>query len=204
MSYAVKDLVIRDLAPVGAPDIARLLAVAMHDGRVGRWMQPDTAARHRGSYDYFAIHVEHALRFGDVYTTTEGDTGRLTGAALWFPLTTVVPSPIDYDRRLKELAGDAYDRACLLDAALDAEHPTGNHHYLAFLAVRPDRQGCGLGSTLLRRHHRRLDAAGLPAYLEANDPRGRDLYLRHGYQVRSVIDLPDGPPIWCMWRPPMD
>jgi GNAT superfamily N-acetyltransferase len=176
----------------------------MHDGLVARWMQPDTAARHRGSDDYFAIKVEHALRFGDVYTTAEGDAGRLTGAALWFPRTTVVPSPLDYDRRLKEVAGDAYDRACLLDAALDAEHPTGDHHYLAYLAVRPDRQGRGLGSTLLRRHHRRLDAAGLPAYLEANDPRNRDLYLRHGYQVRSVIDLPDGPPIWCMWRPPMD
>jgi len=69
--------------------------------------------------------------------------------------------------------------------------------------VRPDRRGCGLGSTLLRRHHRRLDAAGLPAYLEANDPRGRDLYLRHGYQVRSVIELPDGPMMWTMWRLPM-
>jgi hypothetical protein len=42
-----------------------------------------------------------------------------------------------------------------------------------------------------------------PAYLEAHDPRNRDLYLRHGYQVRSVIDLPDGPPLWTMWRTPM-
>src|SRR3954453_10896009 len=151
MSYVVKDQVIRDLAPVGVPEIADLIAVAMHDCLGARWMQPDRAARHRGGYDYFAIHVEHALRFGDVYTTAEDDTGRLTGAALWFPLTTVVPSPLDYDRRLKEVAGDAYDRACLLDAGLDAEHPTGEHHYLAYLAVHPDQQGRGLGSTLLRR-----------------------------------------------------
>ena len=204
MTYAVKDLVIRDLAPVGVPEISDLIAVAMRDTPTARWLEPDTELRHRSADDYFAIFVEHALRHGDAYTMAEGGSGRLTGVALWFPLTTVVPPPLDYDRRLKEVAGDAYDRACRLDAALDAEHPTGDHHYLAFLAVRPDLQGRGLGSTLLRRHHRRLDAAGIPAYLEANDPRNRDLYLRHGYQVRSVIDLPDGPPIWCMWRSPME
>ena len=49
MSYAVKDLVIRDLAPAGAPAIANLIAVALRDGRVARWLQPDTAARHRGN-----------------------------------------------------------------------------------------------------------------------------------------------------------
>jgi hypothetical protein len=31
----------------------------------------------------------------------------------------------------------------------------------------------------------------------------RDLCPRHGYLVRSVIELPDGPPLWTMWRPPM-
>jgi hypothetical protein len=28
----------------------------------------------------------------------------------------------------------------------------------------------------------------------------RNLYQRHGYQVRSVIDQPDGPSLWTMWR----
>jgi GNAT superfamily N-acetyltransferase len=201
--YTVKDLVIRDLAPASAAAITEVVDLAMRDGLVARWLQPDTAVRHHGSNDYFAVFVEHVLRFGDVYTT-EGDTGLLAGVALWLPMTTMLPAPLDYERRIKEIAGDAYDRVCQLDAALDTEHPTGGHHYLAYLAVRPDQQGQGLGSTLLRRHHRRLDAAGLPAYLEANDPRNRDLYLRHGYQVRSVIALPDGPPLWCMWRPPME
>lgn len=204
MTDIVKDLVIRDLAPAGATEITHVIAAAMHDGPVATWLQPDPEVRHKVSPDYFAIFVEHALRHGDVYTTEEGDTGRLTGVALWFPMTSVVPPPLEYDRRLKEISGDAYDRAAHLDAAMEAEHPLEPHHYLAFLAVRPDQQNRGLGSTLLRRHHRRLDAAGLPAYLEANDPRNRDLYLRHGYQVRSVIDLPDGPPLWTMWRTPMD
>jgi GNAT superfamily N-acetyltransferase len=203
MTYAMRELIVRDVVPVDNGEITNLVAAAMQDGPVARWLQPDASVRHRLSPDYFAIFVEHATRYGEVYATAEGDTGRLTGVALWFPLTTVLFPPVDYDSRLKELAGDAYDRASLLDSALDAEHPLAPHHYLAYLAVRPDRQGLGLGSALLDRHHRRIDAAGLPAYLEANDPRNRDLYLRHGYRVRSVIDLPDGPPLWTMWRAPM-
>jgi predicted N-acetyltransferase YhbS len=80
-------------------------------------------------------------------------------------------------------------------------HPTDPHHYLAFLAVRPDKQNLGIGSALLAKHHARIDAAGIPAYLEANDARNRDLYLRHGYTFDAMIWLPDdGPPVWPMRR----
>jgi predicted N-acetyltransferase YhbS len=69
--------------------------------------------------------------------------------------------------------------------------------------VHPDRQNLGIGSALMARHHARLDLAGIPAYLEANHPRNRDLYLRHGYVSAAPIRLPDGPPIWPMWRAPL-
>jgi GNAT superfamily N-acetyltransferase len=195
MTYAVQDLVIRNVAPVDTGEITDLVAAAMSDGPLVRWLQPGP--------QYFAVFVEHAVRYGEVYATAEGDTGRLTGVALWFPFTAAVPPPAEYERRLGEITGVAVDRACRLGAALSTEHPVEPHHYLAYLAVRPGRQSRGLGSALLDRHHLRLDLAGLPAYLEANDPRNRDLYLRHGYQVRSVIELPDGPPLWTMWRQPM-
>lgn len=203
MTYAIQDLVIRDVAPVDTAEITGLVAAAMWDGPVARWLQPDPGVRRRDSSPYFAIFVEHAVRCGEVYATADPDSGRLSGVALWFPLTSHIPPPADYEHRLKETAGSAFDRACELDAALDAHHPIEPHHYLAFLAVHPDHQNRGIGSALLDRHHARLDRAGIPAYLEANDPRNRDLYFRHGYQVRSVIQLPDGPPLWTMWRPPM-
>jgi len=203
MTYAIQELVIRNVAPVDPTEITDLVAGAMRDGPVARWLQPDPAERRAGSGPYLEIFVEHAVRCGEVYATTDAITGQLTGVALWFPLTSLIPPPYDYERRLKEGAGDAFERACRLDTALDANHPLEPHHYLAFLAVRPRCQGRGVGSALLDRHHARLDQAGLPAYLEAYHPRNRDLYLRHGYRVRSVIELPDGPPLWTMWRPPM-
>jgi GNAT superfamily N-acetyltransferase len=203
MTHAIQDLVIRDVAPVDTTEITGVLAEAMQDGAVARWLTPDTAVRHERSPGYFEIFAEHAVQYGEVYATVDADTGVLSGVALWFPMTSLIPVPVDYDRRLKEAAGPAFDRARELDAALEAHHPMEPHHYLAFLAVRPAAQNRGIGSALLDRHHTRLDAAGLPAYLEANDPRNRDLYLRHGYVTRSVIHLPDGPPLWSMWRAPM-
>lgn len=203
MTYAIQELVIRDVAPVDTGEITDLVATAMWDGPVARWLHADPSVRRIHGPDYFGIFVEHAVRYGEVYATADADTGRLSGVALWFPLTSMIPAPADYDRRLKEVAGSAFDRARELDAALDAHHPLDPHHYLAFLAVHPDEQNRGIGSALLDRHHARLDRAGIPAYLEANDPRNRDLYLRHGYAIRSVIQLPDGPPLWTMWRAPM-
>jgi len=203
MTYAIQELVIRDVAPVDTAEITDLVASAMGDGKVARWLNPDPVGRRRDSPGYFAIFVEHAVRFGEVYATADAQTGRLSGVALWFPFTSLIPSPADYDTRLKEATGPAYDRACELDAALEARHPLDAHHYLAFLAVHPDHQGHGVGSALLDRHHARLDRAVIPAYLEANDPRNRDLYSRHGYRCTAEISLNDGPTIWPMWRAPM-
>jgi len=203
MTYAIQELVIRDVAPVDTGEITGLVAAAMWDGPVARWLVADPAVRRSESPRYFEIFVEHAVRYGEVYATADADTGDLAGVALWFPFTSLIPPPAEYEQRLSEVAGPAFERACVLDAAIEESHPVEPHHYLAFLAVRPSSQNRGIGSALLDRHHARIDRAGIPAYLEANDPRNRDLYLRHGYQVRSVIDLPDGPPLWTMWRSPM-
>jgi GNAT superfamily N-acetyltransferase len=201
MPYSIQELVIRNVAPVDITEITRLLAAAMGDGPVARWLAPDPDVRRDYAPAYFEIFAEHAVRYGEVYATVD-EAGDMSGVALWFPLTALIPPPADYDVRLKDASGLAFDRARELDAALEAHHPMEPHHYLAFLAVHPRYQSRGIGSALLDRHHGRLDAAGLPAYLEANDPRNRDLYLRHGYECRQAITLPDGPPIWPMWRVP--
>jgi GNAT superfamily N-acetyltransferase len=108
------------------------------------------------------------------------------------------------DAGLSAGAGAVFERLRLLGQLLDERHPHGPaHHHLAYLGVRPDRQRQGIGSYLLIGHHAYLHVAGIPAYLEANDPRSRQLYLRHGYtDVGVPIMLPSGLPIWPMWRPP--
>jgi ribosomal protein S18 acetylase RimI-like enzyme len=48
---------------------------------------------------------------------------------------------------------------------------------------------------------RRIDEAGMPAYLEASNPANVALYERHGFKVRGSFTLPgDGPEVFTMWR----
>ena len=83
---------------------------------------------------------------------------------------------------------------------MDAAHPRFAHWYLPWLAVRPERQGAGLGAALLREGLARVDADGLPAYLETPNPRAIPLYERHGFAVTAVAQAGECPPVTCMLR----
>ena len=65
---------------------------------------------------------------------------------------------------------------------------------------RAPRQGIGFG--LLADNLRMVDAAGLPAYLEASNPANVVLYQRFGFQPHGSFVLPDGPEVVTMWREP--
>jgi GNAT superfamily N-acetyltransferase len=88
-------------------------------------------------------------------------------------------------------------------AAVEHVHPTPPHYYLAVLGTRPDRQGMGIGSSLLRPVLDRCDAEGVGAYLESSKERNVPFYRRHGFEVTTALRLPGGgPTVWPMWRSP--
>lgn len=192
--------------PAEAADLevlSRVIADAFHDLPQSRWLVPDQDARSEIFPGYFRLYVEHAMTSGIVHTTTDR-----TAAALWLPTgENAAEPPAGYGAQLAAATGPWTDRFVTFDATLDRHHPAGTaHHHLAILAVRPDRQGQGTGSLLLRAYHEALDRDdGAPAYLEAADLRTRQFYLRHGYALRpdAPFYLPDGgPPMWPMWRQP--
>jgi ribosomal protein S18 acetylase RimI-like enzyme len=91
-----------------------------------------------------------------------------------------------------------------LRGAMDRNHPTERaHDYLYFLGVRPEAQGLGVGSRLLKAHLAGLDAAGRPAFLETGAPRTLPLYRGHGFEVIGEYKArPDAPTMWALWREP--
>ncbi|GAA2210500.1 GNAT family N-acetyltransferase [Nonomuraea monospora] len=180
-----------------AQRVADLIATAFAGLRPMAYLVPSRRDRHRIMAANFRIFVEHAVEHGEIHLIDDGPA-----VAVWFPYTSPLPTPHDYDRRLAEATGEWVDRFRTLDELFEKNHPAAPHHHLAFLAVHPDRQNEGLGTALLQYQHARLD--GLPAYLEASDPRNRDLYTRHGYQAREPFALPDGARYWPMWRPGAD
>lgn len=144
----------------------------------------------------------HALAAGVVHTTADR-----AGVALWIPAGEQLPGPpAGYPERLTAVTRPWSRRFLAFDATLARHHLAGiPHHHLAILAVRPDRQRCGIGTGLLTAHHRTPGQAGTAAYLEASSQDSRRLYLRHGYQLRpgGPFCLPEGgPPMWPMTRQP--
>ncbi|WP_407676906.1 GNAT family N-acetyltransferase [Phytohabitans aurantiacus] len=184
--------------PAEAGCIADTIADAFQHLGVFVWLVPPRSERRRILRDHCQILVEHALSYGEVHVTDDR-----TAVAVWFARDgRPLPPPDDYDQRLSSACGRWTDRFQLVDRLLDAHRPWQPHHYLASLAVRPERQGEGLGSALLRHYHAQLDADGTPAYLEASSPPSRDLYARHGYRPGEPFAVPDGAPYWPMWREP--
>lgn len=84
--------------------------------------------------------------------------------------------------------------------AMEKHHPHERHFYLAFIAVAPRLQGMGLGSAMLDATLKRVDEAGLPAYLENSNPKNTALYTRHGFVRRKDIAPAGAPQLIAMWR----
>lgn len=189
-------VVVRRAVAADAEQVAELIATAFARLPAVSYLVPEPAGRHGIMVADFLILVAHAVEHGEVDLLDDG-----RAVAVWLPHEpgAPLPEPPDYDRRLAEATGRWADRFRLLDELFERHHPEPPYHHLAFLAVHPDHQNQGLGSSLLRRHHALLD--GTPAYLEASSARSRDLYARHGYAAEEPFALPDGSLFWPMWRP---
>ncbi|MFF5228678.1 GNAT family N-acetyltransferase [Dactylosporangium sp. NPDC000521] len=185
----------------GAGDVATVagvLAAALDDTDIAHWLVPDRDERVEVYRRYFDLVTPWFVEHGTVHMTADG-----AAVAAWVRLDgKFEPEIADYDRRLAEACGEATGRFVRLDEDMLAAHPDGlAHDYLAFLGVAPGRQSQGLGSLLLREHHRITDADGLPAYLEATGRRNAALYARHGYADTRPVHIGDGPPLYAMLRP---
>lgn len=168
----------------------RVLTAAFADDPLARWLLPGDLADAAADVVFGPL-VQTSAAHGELAVTADG-----TAAAVWLP-RGAGPPPRDDDE-----IPDALARLRTFLELTEARHPAGRAHlYLVFLGVVPGAQGRGLGGALLRERLVRADAEGLPAYLEASSPCSRLLYERHGFRdTGDPIQLPDGPPIWPMWR----
>jgi len=181
-------------------DVAATVAAAFLDDPVTCWLLPDVTRRRQLAGPLFRLYVEPYLSHGETYLTTDG-----VGAAVWLsPGAELFTAEEDetFGRRLEELVGDDIVRFGQLAETFAEHHPVEPLWYCQFLATVPAFQSQGIGSAFLRDVLQRADRDGIPAYHEATTPRNRALYQRHGYVDQGEFRLPDGPPLWRMWREP--
>src|SRR4051812_10561631 len=190
---------IRAAARDDATQLAAALAAAFYDDPVFRWFSPDDQRRGARLPGFFDVFVDAYLSHAETYTDDA-----VSGAALWAaPGTDPLGAEPVYVERLEAIAGIDAPRLFEIVELLEAHAPQQRHYHLQFLAVRPERQGTGLGGALMAPGLDRCDRDGVPAYLEATSDRNRALYERHGFRTLGDIPLPGGPALWRMWREPV-
>jgi len=182
--------------------VAELLAGAFQDDPVWMWICPDPVRRRRHLAGLFAQVVRPHLRRGDVLTTAG-----LEGAAVW-------AAPEQWKARTSDALRSAvpavravglrHARARLgALPAMEQGHPTQPHWYLEILGARAELRGRGVGSALMAPMLERIDAEGLPAFLESSKWENVPFYRRFGFEVTEEFHLAPGcPPMWRMWREP--
>ena len=191
------------LRRANAQDVQRLTAVmadAFFEDPVFGWLMPDDTKRLTRLRRYFGIELRRlALARGRVWTRDD-----LAGAALSLP-----PGAWRSPLRVTLIEGSAFGihlgRAARLGAAIEwrhMHHVRGPHYYFRDVGVRPDMQGKGLGSALVRPTLERCDREGLPAYLEASSERSAALYERLGFQLTRELRVGSSPPLRLMLRSP--
>ncbi|HUI03465.1 MAG TPA: GNAT family N-acetyltransferase [Acidimicrobiales bacterium] len=195
---------VRPAGPADVDALVEVLARAFDDDPVPTWLFRGERRRRKGLRRFFAIQLRHTyLTSGEVWTTDDR-----AGASLWAPPDKGRPGWRDVARLLPVvpyLAGLGRDgaEAARLLGAVDAARPRERHWYLATLGTDPGRQRTGVGSALVRAVLDRVDAEGLPAYLESSKESNLAFYNRHGFEVTGEIHTPrGGPTLWLMWRRP--
>ncbi|MFF8654735.1 GNAT family N-acetyltransferase [Streptomyces huasconensis] len=198
-------------------DAVRLLDEAFMWDPVSAWVFPTEAHRRRRHGALMDAFFDLALDEGYIDITEDG-----SAVALWWSVPAVAPkvgggsagsaksagsgggAEADGPALLRQAVDPENERVELIGRLTETAHPTDRaHQYLHMIAVRPDRQGEGLGTALITAVLERCDTEGLHAYLEASSTRSRALYERLGFGVTGApLDLPDGPRMWPMWREP--
>ena len=186
-----------------APRLAQALASAFHVDPVIAWVFPDEQRR-RG---VLAAFMEFRLRELAFPHDEVWMTGGGAAAAVWLPppgrwrlsraqrLRLLPPLVRFFGLRTASVLGGL--------ERMEKRHPEDRSHwYLFILGTEPAARGQGLGSALLAQVLARVDADGMPAYLESSNERNLAWYGRHGFEITGEVAIPGGPRIWPMWREP--
>lgn len=189
-------------APLEALEtLARRLALAFEADPVYRWLFPDAGRRLKKLEALFAVFLRPLMAAGTVFTTPQRE-----GVSVWVPPKgKVAPGwrgQIRQPFEIVRLLGKRIWRGLLWWRLVETRQPRYPHWKLFLIGVLPEHQGRGIGSALLRPILARCDEEGWPIYLDTGHPGNLPFYHRVGFEVVRKVELPQGPTVFQMIRPP--
>lgn len=162
---------------------------------MARWIS-DKADAFLGSVgEFFDGFGGRAFEHGTAWTANDGEA-----VAMWLP-PGVEP---DAEKMMGVLSGNApsqkLEEMMVVLGQMEHFHPQEEHWYLPIIGCDPLYLGRGLGGMLMKAALERVDAEGMPAYLESSNPRNVSLYERHGFEVIGEIQHGSSPVMLPMYR----
>lgn len=178
--------------------MTRTLWLAFRDDPLWLWAFPD----HAKLEPWWRLLIGSALRHPWVWVA-----GEHSAATVWIPPGESELTEEEEERvgpLIEELAGERAPEVMELIQRFDDSHPRERpHYYLSLLGTHPDRRGQGLGMALLADNLARIDAEGMPAYLESSNPENDARYARLGFERIGEFSTPDAShTVTTMWREP--
>lgn len=179
------------------------LVVAFADDPLwGGWAFPERARADEQRRAFFALWLNGSLRYETVHVTPGCEA-----VALWYPpghFENTAEDERDLVATARAVLGahaDLFLEACAVIEAVHPRHPP--HYYLSMLGTHSRHRGRGLGMALLRDNLVRVDALGMPVYLDSTNPGNNPRYERLGFARIGEYSLPAGGPVVTqMWRKP--
>ncbi|HTQ68075.1 MAG TPA: GNAT family N-acetyltransferase [Solirubrobacteraceae bacterium] len=171
---------------------------AFREDPLWSWAFPDPGAMR----PWWRFLIASALRYPSVFVA-----GEYAAVSVWIPAGGSELTDRE-EAQLEPLLAELLDTRApdvleLLDR-FEASHPRDRpHYYLSLLGTHPDHRGGGLGMQLLAENLDRMDALGIPAYLESSNPANDPRYERLGFRRIGEFSTPDGSRVvGTMWREP--
>ena len=192
----------RIAGPGDTAGVANTLADAFFEDPVWSWAFSDPERRRAQHETWFRLLIGSALDYQWVWTAPAYEA-----VSVWVPPGCPELNDADEARlgpMLEALLGERSQLVFEVFECFEAAHPRGrDHFYLSLLGTHTDHRGSGIGMHLLAENLARVDAAGMPAYLESTNPGNLRRYQSVGFEEYGAFDLPDdGPSVTTMWREP--
>lgn len=193
---------VRRATPADAGVIAATLSAAFDADPLWSWAFPDDEKRPAQYEAFFGLFIESAIPNGWVWTTD-----RAAAVAVWTPpgrkeLSDEAEAKLE--PFLTDELGPHAEPVLQMFESFASAYPEGqDFYYLSLLGTHPGHRGRGIGMGLLAANLARIDAEGMPAYLESSNPANNARYERHGFAPRTEFSTPDGRhTVTTMWREP--
>ncbi len=195
-------VIVRQLGGADLEAAARLLGRGMRDNPINaRAFGEDPERRTRALTRFFFPVLRGVHRRGIVMGAWRGDV--LLGVSAAAPPGKCQPGLLEKVSILPAVAlgsaGGTVRRVLTWTSAWARLDPREPHWHLGPVAVDADRQGQGIGSSLLAEFCGRLDAEKARAYLETDKTENVRFYRKFGFDVVEQADIL-GVPNWFMSR----